>query len=110
MISSKPSSKFTNYRSWLKGVSTSKGHDSTSLKPKAIAKCGYPRSMAKAIKSYLGVEGLNTKDCALEGTKLFGSTKHKFNFPPSIEYDSQYQIDSTKHSILAQTLGQFFYK
>ena len=90
-----------NYRSWLKGVSTSKGHDSISLKPKAIAKCGYPRSMAKAIKSYLGVEDLNTKDCALEGTKLFSST----NFPPSIKYNSQYQIDSTKHSILAQTLG-----
>lgn len=33
--------------------------------------------MVVAMKSYPGAKGLNIKDCALEGTKLFGSTKWK---------------------------------
>lgn len=90
----------------MKGVSTRKDHGSRSLKLEAIAKCEFPRSMAKAVKSYSKVEGFYTNDCALEGKKFFGFTKHKLNFPPSIEYDSQYQIDPIKHSILAKTLGQ----
>ena len=68
--------------------STSKGHDSTSLKLKAIAKCGDPRPMVEAMKSYLGIEGLRTKDCALEGTKLFASTKWKLDLPLGADYDS----------------------
>ena len=52
---------------------TSKGHDSTLLELKAIAKCGDPMPMAKAMKS-LGVGAPHIKDYAMEGTKLFGST------------------------------------
>ena len=42
-----------NYRSWLRVGSTSKGHDSTSLDLKAIAKCGHPRPMARWRKSFI---------------------------------------------------------
>lgn len=45
----------TNYRSWLRVGSISKGHDSTSLDLKAIAKCGDPRPMARWTKSFIPV-------------------------------------------------------
>ena len=72
----------------VEGWSTSKGHDSTSLELKATAKCEDPRPMEKAMKSYLGVEALHIKDYALEGTKLFGSTKWKLDLPPGAKCDS----------------------
>jgi hypothetical protein len=43
----------------------------TFLTLKAAAKCRDPKLLADAMKSYLGSKDLNTKDCALEGLKLF---------------------------------------
>ena len=94
-----------NYRSWLKSGCISVGHDSTLLILKAIAKCGDPTPIAEAMKSYPRAEGLNNKYCALEGTKLFGSTKRKLNFHL---VPNATQINATKWTtpFLAQTLGQ----
>ena len=64
-----------NYRTWLKGELDGKGLDYASLKLKATARCGDPKILADAMKSYLGAEGANTINCALEGSELFGSTK-----------------------------------
>ena len=47
-----------NCRLCLNYGPSNKGHDSTPLKVKAIAKCWDPRPMS---------DGLNTKDGALEG-------------------------------------------
>jgi hypothetical protein len=69
--------QISNYRSWLKGGSTDKKPDFASLKLKADARCGNPKLLADAMKSYPGLEDLHTRDCALEGFKLFGSTKQK---------------------------------
>ena len=33
------------------------------------------------------MDGLHTKDCALEGSKLFGSTERKLDLPPGVKYD-----------------------
>ena len=74
--------QIANYRSWLRGGSTGKGIDFASLKLKAVARCGYPKLLADAMKSYAGAEDLNTKDCALEGSQLFGSIKQKLDMPP----------------------------
>ena len=41
------------------------------------------------MKSYRGAEGANTKDCALEGSELFISTKQKLNLPPGVDCDSR---------------------
>ena len=89
----------------VEGWSTSKGHDSTSLELKATAKCEDPRPMEKAMKSYLGVEALHIKDYALEGTKLFGSTKWKLDLPPGAKCDSHWP-DKVTTSFFAQTLGR----
>ena len=53
----------------------SKGHDLASLKFKIAARSGDPKLLAKAMKSCPGVEVVNTRDCALEGSELFGLTK-----------------------------------
>lgn len=58
-----------------------KAPDSTSLKLKTVAKYGDPRLLANAMKSYPWVEDVNTRDCALEGFELFGSTKQKHLSP-----------------------------
>lgn len=78
--------------------STGKCHDSTSLKLKAIAKCGGPKPMAKAIKSYPRATCFNTHDCDMEGTKLFGSTKRKLDLSPCAKYDSR-RSDKVNYSI-----------
>ena len=44
--------------------------------------------LADAMKSYLGAKGANTIDCALEWSKLFGSTKRKLNLPSGVDCDS----------------------
>lgn len=49
-----------DYRAWLKGGSNGKGHDSTYLKLKAATNCGDPKMLANAMKSYPGVEDVNT--------------------------------------------------
>ena len=88
----------TNYRSWLRGGSTGKGPDFASFKLKATAICGDPKLLADAIKSYLGLEDLNTRDCALEGFELFGSTKRKLDMPPNVDCDS-HRPDKVNYSI-----------
>jgi hypothetical protein len=80
--------QIANYRSWLRGGSTGKGLDSASLKLKAVARCGDPKLLADAMKSYLGAEDLNRRDCALEGSELFGSTKQKLDLPPGADVDT----------------------
>ena len=44
--------------------------------------------LANVMKSYPGAADANTKDCALEGSELFGSTKRKLNLPPCVDCDS----------------------
>ena len=66
--------RVANYLSWLGGGSIGKDFDSMSLKLEVVAKCGDPKVLVDAMKSYLRAEDLNTGDCALEGSKLFGST------------------------------------
>ena len=83
---------------WLRGGSTGKGHDSASLKLKAIARCGDLKLLANATKSYPGAEYLNTRICALEGSELFESTKRKFDLPPGADCDS-HRPDKVNHSI-----------
>lgn len=93
-----------NYKSWLKGGSTSKCYDLTSLKAKTISKCRDLMPMVVIMKSYPEVENLNTKDCALEGTKLFGSNKWKLHFPPGAECDS-HQPNKVNYFILCPNTG-----
>ena len=57
-----------NYKPRLTVGSIGECLDSTSLKLKASAKYGIPNLLAKAMKSYPRVEGLNTMDFALEGS------------------------------------------
>jgi hypothetical protein len=45
------------------------------------------------MKSYL-----NTKDCTLKGSELFGSAKRKLDMPPDVDYDL-YRPDKMSHSI-----------
>lgn len=52
-----------------------KSHDSTYVKLKATTSCGDPMMLANVMKFYLGVKDVNTMALALEGSKLFGSTK-----------------------------------
>jgi hypothetical protein len=40
------------------------------------------------MKSYPGLEDLNTRDCALEGSELFGTTKRKLDLPLGVKCDS----------------------
>jgi hypothetical protein len=61
-------------------IKGSQGHDLASLEFKIVARRGDPKLLAKAIKSCLGVEYVNTRDCALEGSELFGLTKQKQDF------------------------------
>lgn len=77
-----------NYQTWLKRRPDGKGRDLASLKLKVTARCGDPEMLVDAMKSYPGAEDVNTRDCALEGSKLFGSTKRKFNLPPGADCDS----------------------
>lgn len=88
----------TTYISWQRGGSTSKGLDSASLKLKHVARCGDPKLLADVMKSYPGVEDLNTRHCALEGFELFGSTKRKFNVTPGADCDL-YRSDKVNYSI-----------
>jgi hypothetical protein len=90
--------QIANYRSWLRGGFTGKGPDFASLKLKVAARCGDPKLLADAMKSYPGVEDLNTRDCALEGSELFGSTKRKLDMPPDADCDS-HRPDKVNYSI-----------
>ena len=79
--------QIANYQAWLKGGLDGKGLDFASLKLKIAARCGDPKILVDAMKSYLGAEGANTRACALEGSELFGSTKRKLNLPPGADCD-----------------------
>ena len=81
-----------------RGGSYGKGSNLVSLKIKAAARCGDPKMLANAMKSYPRAKDVNNKDCALEGSELFGSTKHKFNLPPNVDYDS-HQPDKVNYFI-----------
>ena len=87
-----------NYWSWLKGGSSGKGPDQPSLKLKAAAHIGDPKLLAEAMRSYHGAKGLNTRDCALEGSELFGSTNRKLDLPPGSECDF-HRPDKVNYSI-----------
>ena len=50
------------------------------------------------MKSYVGLEDLNTMDCVLEGSELFGTTKQKLDLPPDVNCDS-HQPDKINYSI-----------
>ena len=69
-----------------------------SLKLKVDAMCGDPKILVDLMKFYLGIEDVNTKDDTLEGSKLFGSIKHKLNVPPGVHCNS-HQPDKTNNSI-----------
>ena len=90
--------QIANYRLWLKRGYMGKAPNSTSLKRKTIAKCGDPRLLANAMKSYPWVEDVNTRDCALEGFELFGSTKQKLYLPLGTDCDL-HQPDKVNQSI-----------
>ena len=87
-----------NYQAWLKNGLDGKGPDFTSLKLKVAARCGNPKILADAMKFYPGTEGANTRDCALEGSELFGSTKRKLNLPPGVDCDF-HRLDKVNYSI-----------
>lgn len=77
-----------NYQASLKGGSNGKGLDPMSLKLRTTPVCGDPNVLIDAIKSYPGAEDVNIRDCALKGSKLFGSNKQKLNMPHGVNYGS----------------------
>jgi hypothetical protein len=50
------------------------------------------------MKPYPGLEYLNTRDCALEGSELFGTTKQNLDLPPGVNRDS-HRPDKVKYPI-----------
>ena len=79
--------QITNYRFWLEGGFLGKGPYQTSLKLKVAVRTGDPKLLVEAMRSYHGAEDLNIRNCALEGSELFGSTKRKLVLLPKSEYD-----------------------
>ena len=90
--------QIANYRAWLKRGLDGRGMDYASLKLKAVVRCGDPKILVDAMKSYSGAEGTNTRNCALEGSELFGSTKRKLNLPPGVDCES-HRLDKMNYSI-----------
>ena len=90
--------KIANCWAWLKGGLDSKGPNFASLKLEATARCGDPETLADAMKSCPGSEGANMKDCSLEGSELFGSTKRKLNLSSGVDCDS-HRPDKVNYSI-----------
>jgi hypothetical protein len=56
------------------------------------------------MKPYPGLEDLNTRDCALEGSELFGTTKRKLDLPPGVNRDS-HRPDKVNTPFIALMLG-----
>lgn len=55
------------------------------LRLKAPTMCEDPKLLAAAMKSYSRAKDLNTRDCTLKRSELFGFTKHKLNtFPQEL--------------------------
>ena len=68
-----------------------------SLKLKATTMCGDPKILVEAMKSYPGAEDLNTRNCALEGSEFFGSTKRRLNLTLGADCDS-HRFDKVNYS------------
>ena len=60
--------------------------------------CGDPKMLSDAMKSYPMTKDVNTKDCTLEGAKLFGSTKCRLNLLLGTNCDS-HQPEKMNYSI-----------
>ena len=60
--------------------------------------CRDPKLLADVMKSCPGLEDLNSRDCALEGSELFGSTKQKFDLLPGVDCAS-HRPDKVNYSI-----------
>ena len=91
--------QIANYSAWLIGGSNGKGFDSVSLKLKTATMCEDPKMLIDTMKSYPGAEDVNTRDSALEGSELCGSTKRKVNLLPGVDCDS-HRPEKVNHSIL----------
>ena len=61
-----------NYTSWLNKGCNGKGPNFTSLKLKVATRSGDPNILKDATEIFLGAEDLNTRDCALDCSKLLG--------------------------------------
>ena len=68
------------------------------LQIKIVVRCGDPKILADAMKHFPRSEYLNTRNCALEGSEVFGSTKWKLDLPPSTHGDSHW-FDKVNYSI-----------
>ena len=68
------------------------------LKLKVASRCEDPKLLAYAMKSSMGLEDLNIRDCALEGFELIGSTKRKFDMPSGVDCSS-HRPNKMNHSI-----------
>ena len=80
---------------------TGKGPNFASLKLKVAAMCGDLKLLANVMKSYPELKDLNTRDCVfelLEGSKLFGSTKQKFDMALGVDCDL-HRPDKVNYSI-----------
>ena len=62
--------------------------DYVSLKLKVVVRCGDPKLLVEAKKSYWGAKNVNTKDCALKGSDLCDSTKQKRHVAPNADCNS----------------------
>ena len=74
--------QIANYRLWWRDGSIGKDPDFAPLRLKLLAN---PKLLADVMKSYPGAEDLNTRDCALDWSQLFGSTKWKLDMPSSAD-------------------------
>lgn len=72
----------------MKGGPTGKGPNHASSNLEVATKCGDMKVLVDAMKAILCATSLNTRQCALKGSKLFGSTKSKLDLPPGADYDS----------------------
>lgn len=63
--------QIANYYTWLKSGSTRKRTNQASLKLKTTTQTRDLKLVAEAMKSFLGIENLNTRSIALEGAKIY---------------------------------------
>lgn len=75
------------YNLWLKGGSTGKGLVSASLKIKVVVRYRDPKILTEAMVCFTRAKDLNTRDWALKGLELFGSTKQKLDLPSNVDCD-----------------------
>lgn len=62
--------------------------DPTILKLKVVMRCGDLKVLMEAVKSCPRAEDLNSIDCALESSKLFGSTEGNLDLPLGVDCNS----------------------